>query len=438
MPLPASSRQQPVHLGLRADVDAARRLVDDQHLRLGREPLRQHDLLLVAAGQVPTGSLRRWYLSCRRVAHSAASARSARAARCRPSRASAPQPRHRRVARDRRGPSRGPAGAGPRARTPMPARIAASGRPAAAAAARRPRRAPPSGLSMPKIARATSQRPGADEPGERDDLARADLERDVGEHALAGEPLDLEHRRADLASLAWGRARRARGRPSGARARRRRSRRSAQSCTTSPSRITVTRLADREDLLEPVRDEQHRGAALAQRADDAEQPLDLGPGERGRRLVHDQDARVEATAPWRSRRSAGRRSTGRAPGARRSSCTPSWSSSSWTCACIASRSIRRPALERVAAHHDVLRDRQVGEQRRLLVDDGDAGVARVGGQWKSVGLAVDEHRRRASGRTTPASTFTSVDLPAPFSPTSARTSPGASARLPSRSARTAP
>ena len=41
-----------VDLGLGADVDAARRLVEDQHLRAHRQPLAQHDLLLVAAGQV--------------------------------------------------------------------------------------------------------------------------------------------------------------------------------------------------------------------------------------------------------------------------------------------------------------------------------------------------------------------------------------------------
>src|SRR4029079_3193046 len=52
-------------------------------------------------------------------------------------------------------------------------------------------------------------------------------------------------------------------------------------------------VADREDLVEPVRDEQHRGAALAQRLDDPEQALYLVPGQRRRRLVHDQYARVE-------------------------------------------------------------------------------------------------------------------------------------------------
>ena len=43
---------QPVDLRLGADVDAARRLVEDEQHRLPRQPARQHDLLLVAAGQL--------------------------------------------------------------------------------------------------------------------------------------------------------------------------------------------------------------------------------------------------------------------------------------------------------------------------------------------------------------------------------------------------
>ena len=54
------------------------------------------------------------------------------------------------------------------------------------------------------------------------------------------------------------------------------------------------RVADGEDLVQAVGDEQHGRAALAQRAHDAEQPLDLEPGERRGGLVHDQHARVEA------------------------------------------------------------------------------------------------------------------------------------------------
>ena len=45
--------EQAVHLGLGADVDAARRLVDDQQRRPAGEPLGQHDLLLVAARERP-------------------------------------------------------------------------------------------------------------------------------------------------------------------------------------------------------------------------------------------------------------------------------------------------------------------------------------------------------------------------------------------------
>ena len=44
-------RDDPVDLDLGADVDAAGRLVEDQHARLGRQPLAEHDLLLVAARQ---------------------------------------------------------------------------------------------------------------------------------------------------------------------------------------------------------------------------------------------------------------------------------------------------------------------------------------------------------------------------------------------------
>ena len=52
-------------------------------------------------------------------------------------------------------------------------------------------------------------------------------------------------------------------------------------------------VAQREDLVEPVADEEDRDAAVAQPADDREQPLDLVGGERGGRLVEDEDARLD-------------------------------------------------------------------------------------------------------------------------------------------------
>jgi hypothetical protein len=59
------------------------------------------------------------------------------------------------------------------------------------------------------------------------------------------------------------------------------------------------------------------------------------------------------------------------------------------------------------------------------------------GPWKSAG-SPSTSTLPVSGRVTPASRRTIVDLPAPFSPTSARTSPGRSAIVASRTARTAP
>ena len=52
MPRIRHLQKQVVHLDLGADVDAARRLVDDQDLGPERQPAGQHHLLLVAAGQI--------------------------------------------------------------------------------------------------------------------------------------------------------------------------------------------------------------------------------------------------------------------------------------------------------------------------------------------------------------------------------------------------
>src|SRR5215510_258181 len=41
-----------IDLALRADVDSARRLVEDDHLQFPQQPFRQHDLLLIAAAEL--------------------------------------------------------------------------------------------------------------------------------------------------------------------------------------------------------------------------------------------------------------------------------------------------------------------------------------------------------------------------------------------------
>ncbi len=63
--------------------------------------------------------------------------------------------------------------------------------------------------------------------------------------------------------------------------------------TWRPSRKHRRPVAELEDLVQPVADEEDRDAAVAQAADDREQALDLVGRERRRRLVEDQDARVD-------------------------------------------------------------------------------------------------------------------------------------------------
>ena len=52
MPCLGQLADQRLDLGLRADVDAARRIVEEQHPRLEAQHAGQQDLLLVAAGQL--------------------------------------------------------------------------------------------------------------------------------------------------------------------------------------------------------------------------------------------------------------------------------------------------------------------------------------------------------------------------------------------------
>ena len=51
LPLGGEVDHQTVDLLLGADVDAVRGLVEDEHAGARLEPLREHDLLLVAAGE---------------------------------------------------------------------------------------------------------------------------------------------------------------------------------------------------------------------------------------------------------------------------------------------------------------------------------------------------------------------------------------------------
>ena len=145
--------------------------------------------------------------------------------------------------------------------------------------------------------------------------------------------------------------------------------------------------------------------AGAQALDDAEQPLDLDGRQRGRRLVHDDHLGVERQrlADLHDLLLGDRQPAGDAgriePDAE---------------ALEHLQDVRAhpaavdapPADERLPADEDVLLDREVGEQDRLLVDDRDPGVARVRGAVEQHLAPVDAHdalrpagaRRRGSSR----------------------------------------
>ena len=90
----------------------------------------------------------------------------------------------------------------------------------------------------------------------------------------------------------------------------------------------------------------------------------------------------------------------------------------------ASRCRRRaPRPARIAAGEDVLRDRQVRAEVDFLVDGADAQLLRVHAASAAGSARPVSSMLPASGAYTPVSTLISVDLPAPFWPISACTSP---------------
>ena len=132
-------------------------------------------------------------------------------------------------------------------------------------------------------------------------------------------------------------------------------------------------LADREDLLEPVRDEQHRGALGAQRARSTSKSRSTSAADSaavGSSITITRASRDSAlpisTTCWSAmdRPRAIRAGSSGTPSRLKISRPPRRASP-------AGRSAARP--QRLAPDEHVLRHGEVGEQRRLLVDDGDAG-----------------------------------------------------------------
>ena len=113
-----------------------------------------------------------------------------------------------------------------------------------------------------------------------------------------------------------------------------------------------------------------------QGAHDREQPLDLGTGQCRGGLVHDQEPGVEAQrlGDLDDLLVGDRQAPNRPVGSQLDAETVDQA---------LHLAVHRPAVdaperaERVVAHDDVLRDAQIREQRRLLIDDRYAGVAGV-------------------------------------------------------------
>ena len=137
-------------------------------------------------------------------------------------------------------------------------------------------------------------------------------------------------------------------------------------------------LAQSEDLLEPVRDEEDCDARLAQRRGHAEQPVDLDGRQRRRRLVHHDHARIERErlCDLDELLLRDRQAAGDAVGVE---ANPEPLEDRVGLLAHGTAVDAPAGAERLAADEDVLDDGEVGEERRLLVDHGDPGVAGICG-----------------------------------------------------------
>ena len=234
---------------------------------------------------------------------------------------------------------------------------------------------------------------GADQTGKPEHLAGAEVERDVLKRALAAQTADRQPHRARFAPLAPeelphlaadhaadGRGRRQLG-----------ARRGRDPAAVAQDRDAV---GDLEDLFHAVGDEEDRHALLAQGVHDAEELLHLVRREGGGRLVHDQDAHVEGDGLGDL---DGLLLGEGQPAGRLADVEPHVEPGE-DLARLALHPAPVDDLAAVAvADEDVLGDREVGEDHRLLVDGGDAEALRVLG-----GGDADRLRRRCGSRRCPA------------------------------------
>ena len=184
-------------------------------------------------------------------------------------------------------------------------------------------------------------------------------------------------------------------------------------------------VAQRRDLDEAVRNEDHRAAGLALAAHHVEHALGEVGGQRRGHLVEQQHVGLDGERAGKVEHALdGQRNVARGVAQVE----------------VGNAEFAHPVAERLdrrAGQAEVGQHVEIGDQRRLLVDRDEAGAAGVGGRADVARLAADQDAA-GIGRMAPVRIFTSVDLPAPLAPISACTSPGSTDSDALLSAATAP
>ena len=215
---------------------------------------------------------------------------------------------------------------------------------------------------------------GADEPEEAQDLAGAKVEAHVLDETGAGETADAENRRADLGLLLGEEGAGLRA-DHGAHGRLGRELGGGAGGDAAAGAQDGDVVAEPEDLVDEVADEQNCDALRLQMPHDLEKPVHLAARYGRGRLVHDQHARVD-----RQRLDdLDRLPLGDAEHPHRHvriDVHPQ------ACQQIGGRGGHRGPVDashapRLPADEDVLRNGEIGKEGGMLVDDGDALALRV-------------------------------------------------------------
>ena len=373
-----------VNLVFCADVDAARRFVENQHVAIPREPFREHDLLLIAAGKIARALFLMRDLDFQRVHEAAkflALATELHEAALRESIEiwqaevlAHRMPEHEALQfavfgqkSDPR--SDGVARTADREHVSIEAnlarftRIRAEDEPDRFCAAR------------------------ADESGERDDFATPHGEGNIAHRAARAEPAHFQARSADLRGAFWKFILQlaahhhldhlvSRELPDGL---------FADVCAIAEKRDAIR---DGENLVEPVADVDHADLLPFEFADDLEKPLHFMGSQRRARLIHDDDARIkrERLRDFHELLLRGGETAARSieidfhaePLEQFRRAPP----------LFFLRHESRPAD--FLAEEDVLTRGEAGDEIELLIDDGDARLPRVVRRVKCGRVSVDQ------------------------------------------------